>query len=395
MKPILELQSVSKKFRISHELKPYLSLRESLMGLFSRNNTSTEDFYALRDVSFDVKQGESIGIIGKNGAGKSTLLKVLSKITPPTTGKIKVRGKIASLLEVGTGFHPELTGRENVYLNGSILGMKRKEIEKQFDAIIDFSGTEKFLDTPLKHYSSGMQLRLAFSVAAFLEPDILIIDEVLAVGDAEFQKKCIGKMEDVSHSGRTILFVSHNLGAVSTLCRKALQLHHGKVVSVGTAEEVITHYLSGQIAEKKYESEGKGKNIFLESAQTFNSSAQAVSEFGYSETLTLRLNFRIREGHGSFKAGLAVLDRNKTKVFTHHFNIEKATNGVLKLECVIPAVLCPGNFSFDVAAFVPNVVLYDYVQDICPVTIIETGSDMFQDKDYGQVFIPCQWKQIE
>jgi len=230
MKPILEIQSVSKKFNIHHEGGSYLSLRDRLTELakFKSSKKSDEDFWALKDVSFDVMPGESIGIIGKNGAGKSTLLKILSKITPPTHGKIICRGRIASLLEVGTGFHPELTGRENVYLNGSILGMKKKEIDARFDEIVDFAGTERFLDTPLKHYSSGMQLRLAFAVAAFLEPEILVIDEVLAVGDAEFQKKCLGKMEDVSKSGRTILFVSHNMAAVESLCKKTLLLENGK-----------------------------------------------------------------------------------------------------------------------------------------------------------------------
>ncbi|HTA27059.1 MAG TPA: ABC transporter ATP-binding protein, partial [Bacteroidia bacterium] len=192
MKPILEIKNISKKFRISHNGQAYVSMRDALSSVFKRSEGTKEDFYALKDVSFNVEQGECIGIIGKNGAGKSTLLKVLSRITPPTTGSIISRGRMASLLEVGTGFHPELTGRENVYLNGSILGMSRKEIQDKFDEIIDFSGTEKFLDTPLKFYSSGMQLRLAFSVAAFLEPEIMVIDEVLAVGDAEFQKKCMG-----------------------------------------------------------------------------------------------------------------------------------------------------------------------------------------------------------
>ncbi len=201
-----------------------------------------ENFWALNDVSFTVNPGESIGIIGRNGAGKSTLLKVLSKITPPTKGKIISRGRIASLLEVGTGFHPELTGRENIFFNGSLLGMKRKEIEAKFDEIVDFSGVERFLDTPLKHYSSGMQLRLAFAVAAFLEPEILIIDEVLAVGDAEFQKKCMGKMEDVSKSGRTILFVSHNMAAVQNLCNKAIVLDKGIIVKNATINEAISFY---------------------------------------------------------------------------------------------------------------------------------------------------------
>jgi len=243
MLPIIEIQSVSKKFKISHESSSYLSLRDRIVDkLKFKPSQQQEDFWALKDINFDIMPGDSIGIIGKNGAGKSTLLKILSKITPPTQGKIISRGRIASLLEVGTGFHPELTGRENVYLNGSILGMRKKEIDSRFDEIIDFAGVEKFLDTPLKHYSSGMQLRLAFSVAAFLEPEILVIDEVLAVGDAQFQKKCLGKMEDVTRSGRTILFVSHNMAAVESLCSKGLLLDSGTVAFSGTTRQSIDEY---------------------------------------------------------------------------------------------------------------------------------------------------------
>lgn len=245
MKPILEIRDISKRFRIQHnkQSQVYTSLRESLSSIFKRNTSVSEDFYALKNINFNVEQGECIGIIGKNGAGKSTLLKVLSRITPPTTGSIISRGRMASLLEVGTGFHPELTGRENVLLNGSILGMARKEIQAKFDEIIDFSGTEKFLDTPLKFYSSGMQLRLAFSVAAFLEPEIMVIDEVLAVGDAEFQKKCIGKMEDVNKDGRTILFVSHDLNAVQNLCKSTILLKNGQISMIGRSEDTINQYL--------------------------------------------------------------------------------------------------------------------------------------------------------
>jgi len=243
MKPILEIKNISKRFRIQHEKQPYLSLRDSVTNFFSgKKNESNEDFWALEDVSFDVFPGESIGIIGKNGAGKSTLLKILSKITPPTSGKIISRGRLASLLEVGTGFHPELTGRENIFLNGSILGMKRKEIFSRFDEIIDFSGVEKFLDTPLKHYSSGMQLRLAFSVAAFWEPEILVIDEVLAVGDSVFQQKCVNKMNEVCKSGRTILFVSHNMAFVNALCTRGVFLENGKVTLIGQVESIISAY---------------------------------------------------------------------------------------------------------------------------------------------------------
>jgi len=246
MKPILQIENISKRFRISHEMQPYLNFRDRLIQLFRKSTISSEEFWALKSITFTVEPGESIGIIGKNGAGKSTLLKILSKITPPTSGKIISRGRIASLLEVGTGFHPELTGRENIFLNGSILGMKRTEIQQKFDEIVDFSGVEKFLDTPLKHYSSGMQLRLAFAVAAFLEPEILIIDEVLAVGDAEFQKKCMGKMGEVSRSGRTILFVSHNMNAVNSLCTKCIYLEHGEIVKYAPTQEVINSYLTSE-----------------------------------------------------------------------------------------------------------------------------------------------------
>jgi homopolymeric O-antigen transport system ATP-binding protein len=245
MKPILEIQNISKKFRIHHERQSYLSLRDSLSSIFKSKRSGEEEFYALDNVSFDVYAGDSVGIIGKNGAGKSTLLKILSKITPPSSGKIISRGRIASLLEVGTGFHSELSGRENIFLNGSILGMKRAEIQNKFDAIVDFSGVEKFLDTPLKHYSSGMQLRLAFAVAAFLENEIMIVDEVLAVGDAEFQKKCMCKMEDVSKAqGRTVLFVSHNIDAIETLCINSILLSNGKLIEKGITKDLICNYLS-------------------------------------------------------------------------------------------------------------------------------------------------------
>ena len=217
-------------------------------GLRGRNNNGqvaeSKEFWALKDINFEIKKGEAVGIIGRNGAGKSTLLKILSRITEPTKGRFEIKGRVSSLLEVGTGFHPELSGRENIYLNGTILGMKRKEIKAKFDEIVAFSGVEKFIDTPVKHYSSGMKVRLAFSVAAHLEPEILIIDEVLAVGDAEFQKKCLGKMEDVTGEGRTVLFVSHNLDAVERLCKTGILLDQGKVSVAGTVHQVLKNYFS-------------------------------------------------------------------------------------------------------------------------------------------------------
>ncbi len=250
MNSIIKVSSLSKKYILSHENKPsYKTFRETLTNGIrnvlkaKQTEHSVEEFWALKEIDFEIQKGERVGIIGRNGAGKSTLLKILSRIVEPTTGRIEINGRVASLLEVGTGFHPELTGRENIYLNGTILGMKRVEIKKKFDEIVAFSEVEKFLDTPVKRYSSGMYVRLAFAVAAHLEPEILIVDEVLAVGDASFQKKCLGKMEGVSkNEGRTVIFVSHNLGAVSSLCNKIIYLDKGKIVFNGDSQEGIELY---------------------------------------------------------------------------------------------------------------------------------------------------------
>lgn len=258
--PIINVEGLGKKYFLIHQRRePYTALRdvisEKAKGLGRRlvrpfsgtpspfSDTGIEEFWALRDVSFDVNPGDRVGIIGRNGAGKSTLLKILSRITEPTEGRIRLRGRVASLLEVGTGFHPELTGRENIFLNGAVLGMTKAEIRRKFDEIVEFAEVEKFLDTPVKRYSSGMYVRLAFAVAAHLEPEILVVDEVLAVGDAAFQRKCLGKMEDVaSQEGRTVLFVSHNMAAIQTLCRRAIWLNAGKVEQDGESEPVINAY---------------------------------------------------------------------------------------------------------------------------------------------------------
>ena len=259
MTTVISIEHLSKVYRLgqigtgtfTHDLslwwarirgKPNPLLR---IGETDRDDRNGEELWALKDVSFTVEQGEVLGIIGRNGAGKSTLLKILSRVTAPTSGKIKVKGRVASLLEVGTGFHPELTGRENVYLNGAILGMTKTEVTRKFDEIVDFAGVEKFIDTPVKRYSSGMYVRLAFAVAAHLDPEILVVDEVLAVGDAEFQKKCLGKMGEVAEGGRTVLFVSHNLPMIRQLCRKAILLKHGSLVNQGLSDTVVSDYLSG------------------------------------------------------------------------------------------------------------------------------------------------------
>lgn len=252
MKPIIKVENISKKFRITPGDAPsvrYETLRESLVKLarspfsrFRHNGRGDDTIWALKDVNFEVMPGEVMGIIGPNGAGKSTLLKVLSRIIEPTTGRVELYGRVASLLEVGTGFHPDLSGRENVYLNGAILGMKRRQIDLRFDEIIAFAEVERFVDTAVKHYSSGMYLRLAFAVAAHLDPEILIVDEVLAVGDASFQKKCLGKMDDVTQSGRTVLLVTHALAMVRQLSRRAILFNEGRIDITGSTEEVLARY---------------------------------------------------------------------------------------------------------------------------------------------------------
>jgi len=267
--PIISVNNLGKKYVLRHQTEHhrYKTLRDVIAEKTRRLRTfrkqsspmnlgpRTEDFWALNHVSFEIEQGQIVGIVGRNGAGKSTLLKILSRITEPTTGQVRLRGRVASLLEVGTGFHPELTGRENIYLNGAILGMSRSEIKRKFDEIVAFAEVEKFLDTAVKHYSSGMYVRLAFAVAAHLEPEILVVDEILAVGDTEFQKKCLGKMEDVAKGeGRTILFVSHNMSAIRALCSRAILLKSGRVVASDTADRVIDGYLScGTDAESTWE----------------------------------------------------------------------------------------------------------------------------------------------
>ena len=257
MSKIITVDTLGKKYLLRHRAEPYTALRDVItstalsLGRRFRGGRradavpTIEEFWALRDVSFEVAQGDRVGIIGRNGAGKSTLLKILSRVTEPSTGKVRLRGRVASLLEVGTGFHPELTGRENIYLNGAILGMNRAEIRRKFDEIVAFAEVEKFLDTPVKRYSSGMYVRLAFAVAVHLEPEILIVDEVLAVGDAQFQKKCFARLQTVGSQGRTILFVSHNLAAVRTICQSGIALERGRVAGQGKIDEIVDGYLAG------------------------------------------------------------------------------------------------------------------------------------------------------
>jgi lipopolysaccharide transport system ATP-binding protein len=302
LSPVIEVRGLSKKYRLGAERTSYSTLRETLRSLAAPSLRRGEEFYALQDVSFDITAGDALGIIGRNGAGKSTLLKVLSRITFPTRGWARVRGRVATLLEIGTGFHPELTGRENIFFNGSLLGMKRREISDRFDEIVAFSGVERFLDTALKHYSSGMQLRLAFAVAAHLQPEILFVDEVLAVGDVEFQRRCVGKMQEVAGEGRTLLFVSHNLAALEALCNKALYLDAGRVAGFGDVGDQIRRYLDATKESGPFEATPLGASLSLtELSFTPN---PVVS----GESSDFRLV--VRCSHATVITGLAVLLHN-------------------------------------------------------------------------------------
>lgn len=306
MKSIIEVNNLSKKYRFGLK-QSYYSLRDSITDSvkspFSllaqkkliRDGLADDEFWALKDIGFTVQQGDAIGIIGKNGAGKTTLLKILSRITPPTQGKAILRGRVSSLLEVGTGFHPELTGRENIYLNGAILGMKRREIKKKFDEIVDFAEIEKFLDTPVKHFSTGMYMRLAFAVAAYLEPEILIVDEVLAVGDIQFQKKCLGRMENVTKEGRTVLFVSHNMTAILSLCRKAILLEKGKIIQVGPSAKVIVSYLSHVAEGFMQNADHSDEQILIKKVILKNSKGKTTLNFKPGDSLIVEIHYHAKQ----------------------------------------------------------------------------------------------------
>ena len=327
MKPIIKVEGVGKQYRVGALAQQFPTLRDSLTRAVRkplemlRANGHTETFWALRDVDFEVAPGEVIGIIGRNGAGKSTLLKILSRITEPTTGRVELYGRVASLLEVGTGFHPELTGRENVFLNGAILGMRKAEISRKFDEIIAFAEIERFLDTPVKRYSSGMYVRLAFAVAAHLEPEILIVDEVLAVGDALFQKRCLGKMNEVAKGGRTVLFVSHNMRAVAQLCSRCIWIAEGQVKSNGPTNEVVVDYLSsvqpqtkrdGLITDEMHEHVQNELSFTRLELLDENTNSTPISYFG--APLRFRAEFEVRKPLEQARLGLVVHKFDETVV---------------------------------------------------------------------------------
>jgi len=363
------------------------------------------EFWALKDISFDIKQGDRLGIIGKNGAGKSTLLKILSRITTPTEGIIKIKGKIASLLEVGTGFHQELSGRENIYINGAILGMKKRRIDQLLDSIIDFSGIEKHIDTPVKRYSSGMYVRLAFAVAAHLDADILIADEVLAVGDADFQKKALGKMQDLSTGqGRTVLFVSHNMGAVKNLCNISLLLQNGNIVTSGKTYEVIDIYKtkSNNNSNSKIVRRKKDVPVYINSIYTCDKDGIEKSTFAFSDDIHLRISVTIEKFDPSLKISLALLSRDETRVFSDYKYLKDICDNNCKeitVDYIIKnSFIAPSDYSFLIA--IDNfrgTLSHDYLFDICPINIIDDGTEYtdIEGKFHYGFFIvsdECEWR---
>lgn len=342
--------------------------------------------WSLKDINFEIEQGDAVGIIGRNGAGKSTLLKILSKVTAPTTGKISGKGRIASLLEVGTGFHPELSGRENIFLNGAILGMRKKEIQRKFDEIVDFAGIERYIDTPVKRYSSGMYVRLAFAVAAHLESEILIVDEVLAVGDAEFQKKCLGKMGEVSKGeGRTVLFVSHNMASIVDLCTSGIYLKNGMLEKQDVIDKVINSYLSNKTFSNHYKNEilNRHVQVYVSEVVITNDFGISKNDFVIDEKIYINVSLMIKT---FVKADLfiLVLDSRKRRVFACE------SEGLAEnIEIILDShQLVAGSYSLNVAINIPHVMQIENLEDICNFSIIDSSSNMSKhgDYDYGSVF---------
>jgi lipopolysaccharide transport system ATP-binding protein len=408
---LIEVNNISKKFMLAHEKAGgYLALRDILSEKLrrsvrlSRSNNekslaSTEEFWALRNISFEVGQGETIGIIGRNGAGKSTLLKILSRITEPSSGTARIRGRIASLLEVGTGFHPELTGRENIFLNGAILGMSRNEVRAKFDEIVDFAEVEKFLDTPVKRYSSGMYLRLAFAVAAHLDPEILIVDEVLAVGDYAFQKKCLGKMNQVNQEeGKTLILVSHNLGAINQLCSKCLFLDKGSLVSFTNTREALDQYVSfNKEHNTQYVNTALwAKSIYFKSIHLSNEQGHPGNEFFYSENISVNFALSVNmdlADNSALRLFVTLVDAWGMRIFSSESAIIKNQN----IRMDIPArFLVRGSYKLIAMIHQPWVEQVDRVEDVCEFRIIDNESPfaLYGDYNYGVVFSDCKWNYL-
>lgn len=401
MATAIAFEHISKQYRLglvstktlSHDLRrfwitnvlgkedPYLKIGE----VNDRSTKGQSDYvWALRDIDFKVEQGDVLGIIGKNGAGKSTLLKLLSKVTGPTTGTIRAHGRIGSLLEVGTGFHPEMTGRENIFLNGAILGMTRHEIQRKLDEIIDFSGCERYIDTPVKRYSSGMMVRLGFAVAAFLEPEILVVDEVLAVGDAEFQKKAIGKMQDVSKGeGRTVLFVSHNMDSILNLCHTGILLENGQVRLHSKIEDVVSTYLKSSSKNNPfYINHNASKSLQVEEAYFIGTTKNKNGIFLFEEQITLAVKIQNNQQRfpNNTVCGVVIYTSRGVRITTLEYKLEDfKDNKFVVLHFTFPEKLfAPGDYYFRIALHTPNVEVYDDVTDICHCKILDTGTSFLK-----------------
>ena len=412
----ISVQSVSKLYRLQHAAAGSQSFRDLLTGLatapfkrfreLSGNDRSLEDFWALKDVSFDVREGEVVGIIGRNGAGKSTLLKILSRIVEPTSGEVRMRGRVASLLEVGTGFHPELSGRENIYLNGSILGMKRREIDARFDEIVEFAEIEKFLDTPVKRYSSGMYVRLAFAVAAHLDPEILIVDEVLAVGDAEFQKKCLGKMKEVSAGGhRTVLFVSHNMAAVSALCNRVVLLASGKLVADGEPSSVMAEYMVPLAKDRTGDVDTlvhPGRQIGCEPAilrVRALSDENPITSVMPLQAVTVEVTVRLPTQVRSPKVSMAFDNARGERAFALATFLSPTSisrlgpDSVLRVSFAFPA-LYPGRYDFEITLTDQHGALLDRIDHVSSIDVAQDaylGATHAYFPEMGLVLVPSTW----
>jgi lipopolysaccharide transport system ATP-binding protein len=408
MKPVIEINQLGKKYRI-RKTEPYLSLRDaitnSVKNVFTKKNDSKKDFWALQDINLSIEAGERIGIIGRNGAGKSTLLKILSRITLPTTGHAIIRGRLSSLLEVGTGFHPELTGRENIYLNGSILGLKKAEINKQFDAIVDFSGVADFLETPLKNYSSGMQLRLAFAVAAHLEPEVLLIDEVLAVGDMEFQKKCLGKMEEVSRQyGRTIIFVSHNMTQLKHLCNKAVLLDQGKIFFEGKTDDAIKKYSESIYTHKNYSwrNDKAAKDFSLTEVVMKNKNGIITGPVKTHEGFFVEISIKAKQSISNSIIAIRFTNQENTPVYTTtnadkelHFTNITAGNHSYRIPVPVNLFI-PGRYSIIISWSIPNVEELDKLENELYLDIEDDlyAGDFLKDGRLGIINQTIYWEKI-
>jgi len=409
----LSIHNLSKCYRIAHRAG-YKTLHDELTTLPRRlishirggGRATSETFWALKEVSFEVERGEALGIIGSNGAGKSTLLKILNRITEPTSGGVDLYGRVGALLEVGTGFHPELTGRENVFLNGAILGMTRAEIKEKFDEIVAFAEVERFLDTPVKRYSSGMYVRLAFAVAAHLDPEILLIDEVLAVGDAEFQKKCLAKMENVvAREGRTVVFISHDMDAICHLCSRCILLRQGAIASEGAATDVVATYLGGELDQAPTIDFARIRSdASLRSAGLHNDEGQAATSFNANEPIGLRCSFRVEREIEGLQFSFSVFNFKGNRIFYSPISMAKPAitvdrPGEYSVEALIPArLLLPGRYSITLALHTPKTRMYDLRRQALSFRIVATMGDRydgFSGDELGQIFADVKWRRSE